>query len=265
MTVWHNGILREGGEISISAYDPAFSGMGAFETLLASNGQVFQWRAHAERLENSLALLSIPAPNLSELLRVVAGLLSINNLESGEARVRVAISGSLEQAQNVIVTATPYERPPEMVTLKTSSNTINETSLLRQAKTLSYAENWLFRHEAEALEVDDVIIGNTSGNLAESSMSNVIIRHEGVLKTPPTSSGCLPGVTRKLLFQMAPDLREENIAISSLADAEEIWLCNSLRRLQYATRLDGREFAAPSYEFHDLSEALETLIASGAS
>ena len=264
MTVWHNGQYKSEGEITLSAIDPAFSGMGAFETLLASKGRVFQWGAHEERLRNSLELLSIPIPDLSGVGEVVSGLLSQNDLDSGEARVRIVVSGSPGSVGSVIATAAAYDRPPEAVTLATSSTSINEQSPLRQAKTLSYAENWLLHHEAAALGVGDVLVGNSCGNLAEASMSNVIVRHEGVLKTPPVSVGCLPGVTRKLLLEMALDIREEEIPMTALAEVEEVWLCNSLRRLQYATTLDGRELSKASCHFYDLSEALETLIANGA-
>lgn len=264
MTVWHNGCFNESGEITLSALDSAFSGMGAFETLLACDGRVFSWSAHEERLRHSLAVLSIEAPDLTEIREVFMMLLSRNGLESGEARLRVVVSGAQGRAGNVIVMAAPYERPAVALTLATSTNVIYERSPLRQVKTLSYAENWLFHYEAAALEVDDVLVANTAGNIAEASMSNVIVRHEGRLKTPPVQAGCLPGVTRALLLKMSSEIRVEEIPISELAEAEEIWLCNSLRRLQYATSLDGRGLAAPSCHFFDLSEALEIMIANGA-
>lgn len=258
MTVWHNGRLVE--DVSICASDPVFSGLGAFETLLAVKGRVFDWEKHRERLVNSLQLLSITVPDLNEMPQIIGDLLERNELSGTEARVRVTISGRSSKISHVIVSAQAYERPADAVRLASSSKPVNEHSSLRQAKSLSYAENWLFYQEAESLEVDDVLIANTSGNLAEASMSNVIIRHQGVLKTPPLSAGCLPGVTRALLMEMESSIIEEQIPMSALAEAEEIWLCNSLRRLQFATELDGRKLAKPSCHFHDLSEALETLI-----
>lgn len=258
MTVWHNGHFVE--DVSISAFDPVFSGMGAFETLLAAKGRAFAWARHKDRLRSSLQQLSIPVPDLSEMPLIIGDLLEQNGLTETEARVRVAISGQTSGVANVIVTAQSYIRTTNAVRLATSSKPVNERSLLRQVKSLSYAENWLFHQEAESLEVDDVLIANTSANLAEASMSNVIIRHQGILKTPPLSAGCLPGVTRALLMEMDSSIREEEISILVLAEAEEIWLCNSLRRLQCATELDGRKLAKPSCHFHDLSEALEALI-----
>lgn len=258
MTVWHNGHLVE--DVSISAFDPVFSGMGAFETLLAVKGRAFAWARHRERLVQSLQLLSIPVPDLSEMALIIGDLLERNKLAEAEARVRITISGQTSKVTQMIVTVQPYERSVDSVRLATSITPVNADSPLRQVKSLSYAENWLFHQEAESLELDDVLIANTSGSLAEASMSNVIIRHQGILKTPPLSAGCLPGVTRALLMEMESAIIEEEIPMSFLTEAEEVWLCNSLRRLQFATELDGRKLAKPSGHFHDLSEALETLI-----
>lgn len=246
--------------MSLHASDPVFSGMGAFETLLGVRGKVFAWDAHAARLSRSLHLLGIPIPDLSKIPKVISEILKSS---SSESRIRVTITGNSEKITNVIVSACDYSRPLTEVTLATSSQSVNERSPLRHAKTLSYAENFLLQKEAIAKKVDDVLVLNSSGVLAEASMSNVIICHEGILKTPPLESGCLPGVTRGLLMEIETSIREEVISREALAGADEVWLCNSLRRLQFATELDGRRLHKPTCRFKELSEALESLISRG--
>lgn len=263
MTVWHNGDFCESGQISVSAGDSAFAGRGAFETLLSVDGKVFGWGEHESRLRSSLELLSLFIPDLGVLPAVFSELLARNDLASGEARVRVMISGTSKMNESVVITAERYQRPAEQVMLATSQYLVNERSPLRQVKTLSYAENWMFSDEADLLNVNDVLVGNTTGNLAEASMSNVIVRHRGVLKTPPLSAGCLPGVIRSFLMRHAPEIQEEEVSMLFLAEVEEVWLCNSLRRMQYAKMIDGRELSPPSSHFYELSEVLEATIASG--
>ncbi|MGC6427314.1 MAG: aminotransferase class IV [Akkermansiaceae bacterium] len=260
MTVWCNGVFSASGEVTLPAFDPAFSGLGAFETLLAKNGKCWALEAHQERLRQSLALLTIPEPDTEPLQEVISELLKRNSLEDGEARIRVVVSGTPEGAASMIVTVCEYQKPSEMVTLGISKRSIFESNPLRKAKTLSYAENWLFHFEAAALGVDDVLVGNSSGHLVEASMANVIVRHRGILKTPPLSAGCLSGITRDILLKKCKTIQEEEILIEDLAEVDEIWLCSSLRRMQYATSLNGREFDRPSCHYFELSEALEILI-----
>ena len=56
---------------------------------------------------------------------------------------------------------------------------------------------------------DDAIMLNTEGYVAEGSGENLFILRDGVLHTPPESSGILPGITRDSVIQIARDLGYE--------------------------------------------------------
>ncbi|HWF33751.1 MAG TPA: chorismate-binding protein, partial [Solirubrobacteraceae bacterium] len=77
-------------------------------------------------------------------------------------------------------------------------------------------------------DVDDVLLWNEHGQVTESTTANLAVRLEGRWWTPSLASGLLPGVERGRLLELGV-LREREIAVEELADAEEIALVNSLR------------------------------------
>jgi branched-chain amino acid aminotransferase len=83
-------------------------------------------------------------------------------------------------------------------------------------------------------------MANTVGNLCEGSATNVFVGIDGVLCTPPLTSGCLPGVTRALVLASGCGAVERDITFDELDRAQEMFLTSSLRDIQPVTCLDGR-------------------------
>ncbi|MFW3169703.1 aminodeoxychorismate synthase component I [Geodermatophilus sp. CPCC 206100] len=92
-------------------------------------------------------------------------------------------------------------------------------------------------------EADDVVLVNEHGELTETTTANLALRLGGRWWTPPTTSGCLPGVERGRLLDLGR-LHERVLFVRDLHDAEEIAVVNSLRGWRPA-RLAGAEPHAP--------------------
>jgi branched-chain amino acid aminotransferase len=71
----------------------------------------------------------------------------------------------------------------------------------------------------------------------------VFLVHDGVLATPPGSSGCLLGVTRALVLELAVELGiavdETARPIADLAAADEAFLSSTTREVQAIASVDG--------------------------
>jgi branched-chain amino acid aminotransferase len=115
----------------------------------------------------------------------------------------------------------------------------NEHSALAGVKSTSYADNVVALRAAEAAGADEAILANTAGLLCEGTGSNVFVGVGGRLVTPPLSSGCLGGVTRELLLEVA-DVAEEDLPLSALAGADEAFLTSSTRDVHPIETVDGR-------------------------
>ncbi|WP_138732245.1 aminodeoxychorismate synthase component I [Modestobacter excelsi] len=77
-------------------------------------------------------------------------------------------------------------------------------------------------------EADDVVLVNQRGELTETTIANLAVRLDGRWWTPPTSSGCLPGVERGRLLDLGR-LSERVLHVDDLAVAEGLAVLSSLR------------------------------------
>jgi branched-subunit amino acid aminotransferase/4-amino-4-deoxychorismate lyase len=75
-----------------------------------------------------------------------------------------------------------------------------------------------------------VVFLNERGELTEGSRSNLFVRRQGKLVTPPLSCGLLPGILRSKLIESG-ECAEEILYPYDLESADEIFLGNSLRGL----------------------------------
>ncbi len=78
----------------------------------------------------------------------------------------------------------------------------------------------------------DVIFANEKGEITEGAISNIFIRKNGTFYTPPVACGLLDGVYRRSMFSVHKKAVKERILFKKdLLQAEEIYLCNSVRGL----------------------------------
>jgi branched-chain amino acid aminotransferase len=111
-------------------------------------------------------------------------------------------------------------------------------------KSTSYADNVIALATAKAVGADEAVMPNTRGHLCEGTGTNVFVVVDGVMHTPPMSSGCLGGITRELVIEWL-DVRETELPIEILQSADEIFVTSSTRDIQPVSWVDGRELVAP--------------------
>jgi para-aminobenzoate synthetase/4-amino-4-deoxychorismate lyase len=87
-------------------------------------------------------------------------------------------------------------------------------------------------------DADDVVLVNEQGELTETTTANLALRIGGRWYTPPTTSGCLPGVQRARLLELG-ELHERVLSVTDLRDAEEIAVLSSLRGWREARLVAG--------------------------
>lgn len=76
--------------------------------------------------------------------------------------------------------------------------------------------------------VDDVILYNSSGELTESTVANLVVELDGRLFTPPVRCGLLPGTLREELIARG-EVAERALRPEDLSRAGAIYLVNSVR------------------------------------
>ena len=79
------------------------------------------------------------------------------------------------------------------------------------------------------LDVQDVLLWNERQELTETASANLVLFVDGQAYTPALSSGLLAGTYRDYLLRGGV-LQERVLQVSDLAQAQSLWLINSVRR-----------------------------------
>ena len=158
--------------------------------------------------------------------------------------------------------APSYDKTASIITVPFSRN---EHGALCGLKTINYGENAIALRLAREAGADEAIFPNTSGEVCEGSWSNIFCCLDGEIFTPPLESGCLPGVTREIILELATDvgieIRERPIAISELNRIEAAALTSTLREIQPVREINGRKLSEPSFApWTTLSEAYQKFV-----
>lgn len=268
-----NGVVGRADELAISPLDHGLLvGDGVFETLRVYGGIPFAWRRHLERLERSAAGLGLDVPSIPMLREQSDAVLAANDLV--EARLRITITGGpaplgSERASvppTVVIAASALTAWPPTADVVTVPWPRNERGATAGLKTISYAENvraLAFAHEHGAGEA---IFANTRDELCEATGSNVFVVNGGEVQTPPADSGCLLGVTRALVLELAAEhglpCRETALPFGAIADADEAFLSSTTREVQAIAHVDGHALpTAPGPVTEALVAAFTALIA----
>lgn len=241
--VWLNGRLTPLGEAVISPFDRGYQvGFGAFETMHARDGRVFAITRHWQRLCHSCQVLGMTPPELPVFADAIQQSVQANPFH--DARVRFTISRSGEGGVTMLVTvveAPVYDGEARVASVPWPRN---ELSPLGGVKSLSYADNVLGLEHAMNRGAGEAVFGNTRGELCEGAGSNVfLVPADGdVLVTPPLEAGCLPGVMRGLVIELAEangiPIEQKAVPFSSLSQAREAFLTSSTRYVQAISHVD---------------------------
>lgn len=254
MFIWLNGAMVPENEARIAPTDRGFLvGNGVFETLRVYSGVPFAWGRHRLRLEYAARALGLALPS-DEILRAAADdVIAMNALP--DCRMRITISSgesSLGSAQGTssttaVIAVGPLTDWPLTASVVTVPWSRNERGATAGLKTTSYAENVRALSYAESQNATEAIFPNTRDELCEGTGSNVFVVQDGVLVTPPLSSGCLPGVTRAIVIEIANKIgipfEERAIPLDALESSTEAFLTSSTRELQAIGAVNGESLA----------------------
>lgn len=228
--------------------------------MLAVDGRAVMLDRHLGRFAGGCARLGwlLPADFKADLGGVIRGLLERAGLVAGQARVRLAItagSGPLDdlaagEDRLMWLVASALSACPLAVDAVISPWPRNERSPLAGLKCASYAENLMLLDHARRQGCSEGIFFNSAGHLCEAATANVFFASEGALFTPALASGCLPGVTRALVMELAREAGircvEGLFSAGDLQAAGEVFLTSATRGPVWVRRLEDRHLPPPS-------------------
>lgn len=233
-------------------------GFGLFTTLRIARGEAFAYERHWRRLEKDAGITHLPMPYSGAKIRVhLHEVIRGNRVNEGCARIYlvhndVGFWKSDEPRPNVdllITTADlPEYREPARLALREHGR--HAASALCSVKTTSWLNNVWSIGEATGAGFDEVVLLNERGEVAECTSANIFAVKEGKVFTPPLNSGCLEGVTRGILFEIAPEagvsVVQQALRPEDLYTADEVFITSTNRNVISVAEIAGRPVVTPS-------------------
>ncbi len=235
-----NGRFVEKKDARISVFDNSLLyAEGLFETFLAIDDRILFADDHLKRLYKGAKVIGLEIPVAPERLTkwmIKTAKRHPNKIKklrmtitSGEAARWTGKQGKPQ----IILSASPHNIPAKPFSLLTSEYLVDQDSIFRRIKTISYAIHAAALKQAHDKKFDDALMLNTKGHVAEVTSANIFWIKNDQIFTPPITAGCLEGVTRKAVFtesrKLGYKISEKNITPAKMLKADEIFISSSLK------------------------------------
>jgi branched-chain amino acid aminotransferase len=232
------------------------NGWGIFTTMRIFQSEAFAFEHHWRRLEKDAGRIRLPFPfDPAQVRRHLGALLNTNQVVEGTARIymvynRVGFWQSDETMPQVDLLLCTAGLPahPELARLGIAEHGRHAAAPLAGVKVTSWLNNVWHLAEAQKQGWTEVVLLNERGEVAECTTANIFSVKNGRVATPPLSSGCLEGVTRSVLFEIAPrsgvPMIEQTLTPEDLYAADEVFITSTNRSLLGVSEIAGHKYAA---------------------
>lgn len=249
-------------------------GDALFESIRVINGKPCFIEDHFFRLKRGMETLKLRPGKISfnDLKGQIEELLEKNGVTKG-GRVRLSVFRSGEglyapenDDKSYVIEAKPID-DNEYVLNEVGLNvdTYNDVKMYRnslsQIKTTNSIPNVLAGIYKNENGLDECILLNDAGRIAETISSNIFLYKNNNLYTPSLDEGCMDGVMRKQILRVAKDLNlnvfEGMLNGTMLLQADEMFLTNAIYGIQWvASYRQKRYFNKASKEILDYINTL---------
>ncbi len=261
--IWIDGQWHDRGSATISVFDHGLLyGDGVFEGMRVYGGRAFRMAEHLDRLYDSAQALWLTPPiGKDEMARVTEEGITRAGITEGYLR-HVVTRGvgdlgldprSCPRPTAIIIFDTIKIWPPEryqkgLVMMSAATPMPDRETLSPRVKSLNYLPHIMAKLEGIHAQMDEVLMLDRGGYVAEASGMNVFIVRRGAITTPPAWTGVLRGVTRDIVLELAAEAgipaREEPFNRYDVYTADEAFLTGTAAEIAPIRSLDGRQVGA---------------------
>ncbi len=239
-------------------------GDAVFETLKIVNNKVLFLEDHYFRLMASMRILRMEIPMNFTMDFFENEILNIAQSENiaNSARVRITVYRKeggfyLPESNNVDYTIsaseiekTIYEIEKEDYEVDLFKDFYISKQLISTIKSTNKLINITGSIYANENGFDNCLLLNEEKNVVEALNGNLFMLKDGVLSTPPLSDGCLNGIMRKQILDLAKNIQEVDVVESSISPfdlqkADELFITNVIKGIQPITK-----YRKKSYEIN---------------
>lgn len=257
-----NGEFVPVSSVKFSIENRAFRyGDGLFETIRCFGNQPFLLDRHYDRLRrgmDALQLSDLHFPTYDVLEKKIESVINKNRYFVS-SRVRLTVfrndGGLFTPSTNgcsYLIEATPLEKGTYELNEKgliagvyfDVPKTASLISPFKTASSLVYVMAGMYKAKQNLTEV---FVVNSQGLIIEAMSSNLFWFKNEVLYTPSVSSGCVDGVMRNCVVQIAKSqgfdvVEVDGIKFDALKNVDEIFVTNAICGIQWVVGIDDVRF-----------------------
>ena len=252
--IFHNEEVRP---VEKTRWSPGQAGLvcgwGLFTTVRIVEGEAFAYERHWRRLEKDAATTRLPMNYSGAKVRVqLQEVIRANKVKEGCARIylvwnSVGFWKSDEKIPEVDLVITSADLPeyPDSMRLTVREQGRHAASPLAGVKTISWLNSVWAVAEAQREGFDEVVLLNERGEVSECTAANIFAVKKDKVVTPPLNSGCLEGVTRGVLMEIASDagtsVVEQTLRLEDLYAADEVFVTSTNRNVIGVSEIAGHK------------------------
>ena len=252
--VYLNGNFVQKDKAYISVMDRGFLfGDGVYEVFPIYNNNVFGLDSHLNRLQAGLDAINIKNPHSNiEWLGLIKKIISFNKDINQAVYLQVSrgCDDDRKHTHNIL-TPTVYIQstgiqPRTKDSLLSGKSVISREDirwLQCNTKATSLLANIMYSQEAKELGSEEAILYRDNV-VTEGSSSNVFIVKKDCIFTHPKGQHILPGITREVVIKIAKllnlKIKENAFDMTSLMNADEVWITSSTREILPITTVDNK-------------------------
>ncbi len=256
--VWVGDRLVPRREAKVSVFDSSVQGGDAvWEGLRVYAGRIFRLDAHLDRLAASAhALAFTEVPGRDDVKSAIFRTLEANGMRD-QVHVRLTLTRGVKVTSGMsprfnrhgpcLIVLAEWKKPVyDLAGIRLITASVRRHSpqtLDSKIHHNNLLNNILAKIEADVAGVDDAVMLDLAGFVAETNATNVFLAMRGELVTPRADS-CLPGVTRRVVLELAAaegiPAVERNVSLSELYVADEVFTTGTMGELAPVLEIDGR-------------------------
>lgn len=224
-------------------------GDGLFETIRIISGKAILLDRHFQRLNNGLNRLKIKNHlDFRSFSVEVEKCIQVNKINMG-GRLRITAfresGGYYSPTDNKLgycmevqaLSQETYELNSQGLGVDICEDIelpIDQFSNLKTLNALPYVMAGIYKKENG---LDDVLLLNSEGNICEGNSSNVFLVAGNTLLTPSLDQGCVAGVMRSLILEIAENagmrVVQARVRAEEMEIAEEVFFTNAIKGIQW--------------------------------
>jgi para-aminobenzoate synthetase/4-amino-4-deoxychorismate lyase len=193
-----------------------------FETMLVDSRKIYLLNDHLDRMQKA-AEFFLFVFDQNKIIKYLDSVLE--KLDHQKYRFKLTLDkwGRLNHFVSAIVS---HNKEVNIIISEKSIDSHNKFQYFKTTNRSLYDDEYKKYSEQGYF---DVIFFNEKGELAEGAITNIFINKNETVFTPPLSSGILTGIYRNHFIKNNSNVRERELYLQNLLEADKIVLTNSVR------------------------------------